>query len=102
MTSPRPIAVIGLGYVGLPLAVALARHFPTVGYDLDQDRIAELRTGHDRTGEIAARVMSDSPLTVTEDEDAIAAAESMVALAKAHDSKKQLHVFPKLAPAALC
>ena len=75
MTSARPIAVIGLGYVGLPLAVALARHFPTVGYDLDQDRIAELRTGHDRTGEIAARVMSDSPLTVTADEDAIAAAE---------------------------
>ena len=44
MTSPiaapaAPIAVVGLGYVGLPLAVALARHFPTIGYDVDRDRI---------------------------------------------------------------
>ncbi|MDP6874369.1 MAG: nucleotide sugar dehydrogenase, partial [Alphaproteobacteria bacterium] len=58
MTLSGPIAVIGLGYVGLPLAVALARHFPTVGYDLDATRIAELRDGHDRTGEIDASQMS--------------------------------------------
>nr|MBC8241363.1 nucleotide sugar dehydrogenase [Alphaproteobacteria bacterium] len=75
MTSPLPIAVIGLGYVGLPLAVALARHFPTIGYDLDPARIAELKTGHDRTGEIAASVLSDSALTLSGDGDAIAAAE---------------------------
>ena len=35
------VAVIGLGYVGLPLAVALARHFPTVGVDIDSARVAE-------------------------------------------------------------
>ncbi|MEE1557130.1 MAG: nucleotide sugar dehydrogenase, partial [Alphaproteobacteria bacterium] len=52
--STTPIAVIGLGYVGLPLAVALARHFPTIGYDVDAARIDELRQGHDRTGEIDA------------------------------------------------
>ncbi|MBM3533562.1 MAG: nucleotide sugar dehydrogenase [Alphaproteobacteria bacterium] len=51
--TPR-IAVVGLGYVGLPLAVALARSFPTVGYDIDRGRIAELRRGHDRTREVAA------------------------------------------------
>ncbi|MBM3550034.1 MAG: nucleotide sugar dehydrogenase [Alphaproteobacteria bacterium] len=51
--SPR-IAVVGLGYVGLPLAVALSRSFPTVGYDIDRGRIAELKRGHDRTREIAA------------------------------------------------
>ncbi|RYD86635.1 MAG: nucleotide sugar dehydrogenase, partial [Sphingomonadales bacterium] len=43
------VAVIGLGYVGLPLAAALARHFPTVGVDIDQSRVDELRQGHDRT-----------------------------------------------------
>ncbi len=75
MTSSSPIAVVGLGYVGLPLAVALARHFPTIGYDVDPSRIAELREGHDRTGEIAANAMSDSALTVTDDPQAIAAAE---------------------------
>jgi len=49
--NPR-IVVVGLGYVGLPLAVALANHFPVVGMDVDEDRIAELREGRDRTGEI--------------------------------------------------
>jgi UDP-N-acetyl-D-galactosamine dehydrogenase len=51
MSTPR-IAIIGLGYVGLPLAVAVARHFPTVGFDIAKGRIAELHDGHDRTGEV--------------------------------------------------
>ena len=69
------IAVVGLGYVGLPLAVALARHFPTIGYDVDRDRISELRDGHDRTGEISAPDLADSALTVTDDAAEIAGAE---------------------------
>ena len=74
-TSTTPIAVIGLGYVGLPLAVALARHFPVIGYDVDAARIAELRQGHDRTGEIDADVMTESTLCVTDYGAAIASAE---------------------------
>ena len=46
------IAVIGLGYVGLPLAVELGKHQQTVGFDIDAGRIAELRDGHDRTREV--------------------------------------------------
>ncbi len=69
------IAVIGLGYVGLPLAVALARHFPTIGYDVNQDRISELRDGHDRTREIATSDLVASPLTVTGDSSDIAVAD---------------------------
>ena len=46
------IVVIGLGYVGLPLAIALARRFETVGFDIDGGRIEELKHGHDRTGEV--------------------------------------------------
>jgi UDP-N-acetyl-D-galactosamine dehydrogenase len=46
------IGVIGLGYVGLPLAVYLARHFPVVGFDIDRERVAELRSGFDRTREV--------------------------------------------------
>jgi UDP-N-acetyl-D-galactosamine dehydrogenase len=48
------IAVIGLGYVGLPLAVALARRFPVAGFDVNSTRINELRAGRDRTGELTA------------------------------------------------
>jgi UDP-N-acetyl-D-glucosamine/UDP-N-acetyl-D-galactosamine dehydrogenase len=46
------IAVIGLGYVGLPLAVEFGKHYDTVGFDIDPDRIAELRRGVDRTLEV--------------------------------------------------
>lgn len=54
MNQQDKIAVIGLGYVGLPLAVGLAGHFPTVGYDIDARRVRELQAGHDRTGEVAS------------------------------------------------
>jgi UDP-N-acetyl-D-glucosamine/UDP-N-acetyl-D-galactosamine dehydrogenase len=46
------IGIIGLGYVGLPLAVYLARHFPVRGFDIDRERVAELSRGIDRTGEV--------------------------------------------------
>ena len=46
------IAVIGLGYVGLPLIVALSHHYECYGYDLDQTKIGELTEGTDRTGEL--------------------------------------------------
>ena len=46
------MAIIGLGYVGLPLAVEFAKKRPVVGFDIDQDRVNELRGGHDRTLEV--------------------------------------------------
>lgn len=58
MNAPIPskdqirIAVIGLGYVGLPLAAAFGRRFPTVGFDIDSQRVAELRRHHDHTLEV--------------------------------------------------
>jgi UDP-N-acetyl-D-galactosamine dehydrogenase len=53
-SRPQVVAVVGLGYVGLPLAVAFARGGPVLGYDADPERIAELRRGHDRTGEVSS------------------------------------------------
>ena len=46
------IAVIGLGYVGLPLAVEFAKKFPTIGFDIDSKRVAELNSGVDHTFEV--------------------------------------------------
>ena len=66
---PKPsqrVTVIGLGYVGLPLAVALAKQFETFGLDVDAARIAELGRGHDRTGEIDEARMRASALTLTD------------------------------------
>jgi UDP-N-acetyl-D-galactosamine dehydrogenase len=49
----RKVAVVGLGYVGLPVAIALGKVGHVVGFDIDANRIEELRGGHDRTGEVA-------------------------------------------------
>ena len=54
------IAVIGLGYVGLPLAVEFSKKYPVVGYDLNNDRINELRKGYDRTGEINSEILKST------------------------------------------
>jgi UDP-N-acetyl-D-galactosamine dehydrogenase len=58
--SPR-IAIIGLGYVGLPLALEFGRQFETLGFDINRTRVAELRAGHDRTGEAQADELANAP-----------------------------------------
>ena len=69
------VVVIGLGYVGLPLAVALARDLPTIGLDIDAGRIDELVRGHDRTGEIEADRLRASPLRCVASAEACPAAD---------------------------
>ena len=61
------IVVVGLGYVGLPLAVALARQFDVIGFDVDQSRVEELLRGDDRTREVERPVLEASSLRVTTD-----------------------------------
>lgn len=46
------IVVIGLGYVGLPVAISMGKKFNCIGFDISQERIDELNGGHDRTGEV--------------------------------------------------
>ncbi|HHP8739321.1 TPA: Vi polysaccharide biosynthesis UDP-N-acetylglucosamine C-6 dehydrogenase TviB [Acinetobacter baumannii] len=48
------IAIIGLGYVGLPLAVEFGKHKPTIGFDINENRILELKNGHDHTLEVSS------------------------------------------------
>lgn len=66
------IAVVGLGYVGLPLAVHLAEHFAVVGFDLKAQRISELQAGHDRTLEVEDSVLSSVDLAFTSQEKDLA------------------------------
>ena len=67
MTSKRIVAVVGLGYVGLPLAAAFGKHTSTIGYDIDRDRIRELKSGHDRLGESPEGSFTSSLLSFTDD-----------------------------------
>lgn len=62
------IGVIGLGYVGLPLAVSFAKHFDVVGFDINPIRVQELRDGQDRTLEVDTEdLLAAGPLTFTDE-----------------------------------
>lgn len=67
MAELKRAVVIGLGYVGLPLAAALSRTVETWGLDIDADRIAELERGQDRTGELSAEQIGAAPLRFATD-----------------------------------
>ena len=67
MSGEEKIAVIGLGYVGLPVALSMANKYPTVGFDVNQARVAALRAGNDETKEVAADVLEGSQLRYSAD-----------------------------------
>lgn len=72
MAHGRKIAVIGLGYVGLPVAVSFARSgAPVKGFDIDAGRIAELRAGKDRTREVETAALSTPGLSFDSDPTAL-------------------------------
>ena len=75
MGHGRKIAVIGLGYVGLPVAVAFARAAPVIGFDIDRARVDELRAGRDRTREVDAADLAQPNLACTSDPAALAGAD---------------------------
>lgn len=77
-TGVERIAVIGLGYVGLPLAVAFAEAFPTVGFDIDERRLSELRADEDRTREVRPEVLRESSLLLTSDPEVLRGATIFV------------------------
>ncbi len=67
-TNDRTIAIIGLGYVGLPLAVEFGKRRKTIGFDINGPRIAELKAGHDRTREVEPTELAQATqLTYTAD-----------------------------------
>lgn len=61
----RKVSIIGLGYVGLPLAVAFGEIHNTIGYDIDENRIRDLKKGFDSTGEIFKGELLKSDITFT-------------------------------------
>jgi len=65
------VAVVGLGYVGLPLAVSFARHLTVVGFDINARRVEELQKGVDRTGETLGGDLKNSNIHFTADAKAL-------------------------------
>ena len=62
------IAIIGLGYVGLPLSIEFGKVFETIGFDTKQSRVADLKRGHDSSFEVTSEKFKESEkLTFTND-----------------------------------
>ena len=79
MLHGRKIAVIGLGYVGLPVAVAFARSgVPVIGFDIDCKRVNELRAGHDRTREVEPTELTQPSLCYEYDPARLADADFFI------------------------
>ena len=77
--NPLRVAVVGLGYVGLPLVAAFGRLVPTIGFDLDEGRVSELKEGHDRNGDLDdGSVAHVSHLEIGNDPDALARANFII------------------------
>ncbi len=66
-TYSPTVAVLGLGYVGLPLALALAEHFMTLGFDTDHARIDDLALSHDRNAQVSKSVLAATSLRFSGD-----------------------------------
>lgn len=75
MSAARKIAVIGLGYVGLPVAVSFGHQHRVIAFDISQQRIAELQAGHDRTNEVDPKDLQAAQLVFTADATDLAEAD---------------------------
>ena len=76
--SDSTIAVVGLGYVGLPLACALGRHARVIGFDIDERRVEAYRKGHDPSGELSAEGFVDTNVEFTNDASQLGTADVVI------------------------
>jgi len=72
------ICVVGLGYVGLPLAVLLSKKFSVVGFDISEKRIEELKNNYDRTGEVSEEELKSSSVEFTSSPEAISGCKLVI------------------------
>ena len=74
----RRVAVVGLGYVGLPIAVAFGKQAPVIGFDVNQAKVEELRKGIDRTGEVSEKDLAETRITYTWEPTDLKAADFII------------------------
>ena len=97
LTTKRKISVIGLGYVGLPVAVAFAKQGTVIGFDINKQRITELNEGYDCTLEVAAEELEGLDIIFTDVPEQIQQADfHIISVPTPVDSNKQPDLLPVL------
>ena len=95
MAHDRKISVIGLGYVGLPVAVAFGEQDRVVGFDVDAERVKELAAGHDRTREVSSEALGAADVLFTSEPEHLRHADfHIVAVPTPIDDAKQPNLGP--------
>ena len=93
----RKVSVVGLGYVGLPVAVAFGRKARVIGFDINAQRLTELRAGHDRTGEVVPADLAATNVLYTNDVKLLREADfHIVAVPTPVDEANQPDLTPML------
>src|SRR5215467_13035027 len=91
------IGIIGLGYVGLPLAVEFGKRYPTVGFDIKAGRVAELKSGKDSTLETTSEELASAKqLTFSTDKSALAACNTFIVTVPTPVGRNNRPVFTPL------
>ena len=91
----EPISVIGLGYVGLPVAVAFGQQRRVIAFDINRKRLEELRKGEDKTGECTTEELIDANLLLTDQtEDLRQASIHIIAVPTPINEAKQPDLTP--------
>lgn len=94
-SNNRVVSVVGLGYVGLPVAVAFGKIRRTIGFDINATRILELIGGHDRTGEVTGEDLAAADILFTSSIDELAMADfHIIAVPTPVDVAKQPDLTP--------
>jgi len=97
LNDQRTVSVIGLGYVGLPVAVAFGKRRKTIGFDINPVRIAELQGGHDRTGEVEPVDLHAADILFTDKVEVLKLADfHIVAVPTPVDNANQPDLTPML------
>jgi UDP-N-acetyl-D-galactosamine dehydrogenase len=78
LKNGEKVCIVGLGYVGLPLAVAMAEKFTVIGFDINEKRIGELNENHDRTDEVEASKLESTSAVFSSDPEKIKEAKVII------------------------
>ncbi len=101
-TRQKPVAIVGLGYVGLPLAVAFSGHFDVIGFDINGARVEELKSGKDHTREVAPEKLTAANIDFTDDPASLnRAGVIIIAVPTPIDSHRNPDLYPVVSASAI-